>query len=215
MKTETFLYSAHYPFFPQLVQLLQGQDFLFPASKESLDAHLSLLLADCRALDECLAHHEALQSHTLFYFTQSARYLHPSIRCEVRHLAGSLFAHLYGFGALKKSGADAPVDASEAQAPLLLRLKTECCRLSESLHSPGWIWLCRTGQNHELRLLFSRDNDIPDLQLYHPILSLDVWEHAYWQSYPNDRTRYLCALFDCIDPARITRAQEVFDQKDA
>lgn len=60
----------------------------------------------------------------------------------------------------------------------------------------GWVWLVATNGG-KLEVVTSHDADQPWLgTLDAPLLVCDVWEHAYYLDYKNERGRFLEAWFD-------------------
>ena len=59
----------------------------------------------------------------------------------------------------------------------------------------GWAWLVRDGSEH-LRVYSSDDAENPLQREEAPLLTLDVWEHAYYLDYRNERARYVDAFLD-------------------
>jgi Fe-Mn family superoxide dismutase len=59
----------------------------------------------------------------------------------------------------------------------------------------GWAWLVRDGSGH-LRVYSSDDAQNPLQRKDTPLLTLDVWEHAYYLDYRNERARYVEAFLD-------------------
>jgi Fe-Mn family superoxide dismutase len=62
----------------------------------------------------------------------------------------------------------------------------------------GWTWLV-VGENGELDILNTDDADTPIAHGITPILTVDVWEHAYYIDYRNARPAYLDAWWDIIN----------------
>ena len=63
----------------------------------------------------------------------------------------------------------------------------------------GWVWVCE----HEDESLFIRDTHdaatpIVD-PLVKPLLVIDVWEHAYYLEYKNDRAAYIDAIWPILN----------------
>ncbi len=58
----------------------------------------------------------------------------------------------------------------------------------------GWVWLVLDGA--KLRILTTVNADSPIGTRMVPLLTLDVWEHAYYIDYRNERTRYVDAFLD-------------------
>lgn len=53
----------------------------------------------------------------------------------------------------------------------------------------GWAWLVL--DKGELKVVATADADTPLVMNQKPLLTLDVWEHAYYLDYQNDRADYI------------------------
>lgn len=53
----------------------------------------------------------------------------------------------------------------------------------------GWAWLVR--ENGQLKVISTHDADTPLVHGLTPLLTCDVWEHAYYLDYQNNRAKYL------------------------
>ncbi|MDJ0904828.1 MAG: superoxide dismutase [Woeseiaceae bacterium] len=58
----------------------------------------------------------------------------------------------------------------------------------------GWAWLVRTGDG--LEIVSTGNADSPLTSGLAPILTLDVWEHAYYLDYQNKRDAYIDSFLD-------------------
>ncbi len=59
----------------------------------------------------------------------------------------------------------------------------------------GWAWLiCKN--DGSLAVMSSSDADTPVRQGHTPLLTLDVWEHAYYLDFQNERGKYIEAYLD-------------------
>lgn len=58
----------------------------------------------------------------------------------------------------------------------------------------GWAWLVL--DNGQLKIVKTANADTPIAHGLKPLLTLDVWEHAYYLDYQNRRPDYLAALID-------------------
>ncbi len=58
----------------------------------------------------------------------------------------------------------------------------------------GWAWLVADGENLEIRTTGNADTPLTDGVT--PLLTLDVWEHAYYLDFQNERNRYVDAFLD-------------------
>ena len=58
----------------------------------------------------------------------------------------------------------------------------------------GWVWLVLT--DGKLGIESSSNADVPFTSGSVPLLTLDVWEHAYYLDYQNERNRYVDAFLE-------------------
>lgn len=68
----------------------------------------------------------------------------------------------------------------------------------------GWAWLCvHKGGEVKVCSTPNQDNPLMDVETNgcggHPILGLDVWEHAYYLNYQNRRGDYISNFFNVIN----------------
>lgn len=66
----------------------------------------------------------------------------------------------------------------------------------------GWAWLC-VHKGGKVEICSTPNQDCPLMPDTgcggHPILGLDVWEHAYYLNYQNKRPEYIDAFFNVIN----------------
>jgi Fe-Mn family superoxide dismutase len=58
----------------------------------------------------------------------------------------------------------------------------------------GWAWLVQDGDT--LKIVKTGNADTPIAHGMKPLLTVDVWEHAYYLDYQNRRADYLAAFVD-------------------
>lgn len=63
-----------------------------------------------------------------------------------------------------------------------------------SLFGAGWVWLVE--DHGKLRIITTGNADSPVGTGVNPLLVLDVWEHAYYIDYRNERARYVDGFLD-------------------
>jgi superoxide dismutase, Fe-Mn family len=56
----------------------------------------------------------------------------------------------------------------------------------------GFVWIVQDGE--KVLVYRSEYHDTPILKGYRPLLAIDVWEHAYYMDYENERQKYLEAV---------------------
>jgi len=70
------------------------------------------------------------------------------------------------------------------------------------LFGSGWVWL-QSNEAGELSIAQYAGADNPVAHGFKPILTFDVWEHAYYLDYQNRRAAHLSALWDIVNWAVI------------
>ena len=61
----------------------------------------------------------------------------------------------------------------------------------------GWTWLVRKGK--DIAIMNTSNADNPLSQGYQPLLTIDVWEHAYYIDYRNFRAKFVETFTRLID----------------
>jgi Fe-Mn family superoxide dismutase len=61
---------------------------------------------------------------------------------------------------------------------------------AKTLFGSGWTWLAK-GDGGGLEIVQTKDADLPLKHGQTPLLTLDVWEHAYYLDYQNARPAYI------------------------
>ncbi len=97
--------------------------------------------------------------------------------------AAQIFNHDFFFKCLKK---DCEKTAPTEIAALLPEFKAAAVGLFGS----GWVWISRD-ENEKLIVETTANADTPLAHGRKPILTLDVWEHAYYLDYQNRRADFI------------------------
>jgi len=76
--------------------------------------------------------------------------------------------------------------------------KEQFLNAAATLFGSGWGWL-EMDVNEKLVISQRPNADTPIVHHRTPLLTMDVWEHAYYIDYRNERKRHLEALWEIID----------------
>ena len=78
------------------------------------------------------------------------------------------------------------------------------------LFGSGWVWL---SANHDGSLVITQEQgaDNPVHKGLKPLLTFDVWEHAYYLDYQNRRAGHLAALWQIVDWEVIEKRYDLED----
>lgn len=72
--------------------------------------------------------------------------------------------------------------------------KKELAAAAVGQFGSGWAWLVRSGE--KLEILKTANADTPLTGTSKPLLTIDVWEHAYYLDYQNRRADHVNAVLD-------------------
>ena len=78
------------------------------------------------------------------------------------------------------------------------RLREEFDRVALGVFGAGWVWLVQH-PNGALAVQATRNAGTPLTGQSTPLLACDVWEHAYYTDYQNERGRYLDAFWKIVN----------------
>ncbi len=76
--------------------------------------------------------------------------------------------------------------------------KKEFEQKGATLFGSGWVWLS-ADKDGKLVITQQRNAENPVTAGLSPLLTFDVWEHAYYLDYQNRRADYLAALWQIVD----------------
>lgn len=84
----------------------------------------------------------------------------------------------------------------------LQHLKDEFFEEGMKLFGSGWVWLIKKDDS-ELLITTSANQDNPLMDVApingKPLLTLDLWEHAYYLKYKNDKAAYINAFWNVVN----------------
>jgi superoxide dismutase, Fe-Mn family len=74
--------------------------------------------------------------------------------------------------------------------------KSQFAEVAAAEFGSGWTWLAYHPAEQRLSIFSTTDAITPLLMNVEPLLTLDVWEHAYYLDYQQDRAAYIEAFVD-------------------
>ena len=112
--------------------------------------------------------------------------------------AAQAWNHAFYWLSLKPNGGGEPSAALkqkiEASFGSVDACKKEMAAAATSQFGSGWAWLVQDGG--KLAVIKTGNADLPLTKGLKPLLTIDVWEHAYYLDYQNRRADYVNAVLD-------------------
>jgi Fe-Mn family superoxide dismutase len=133
----------------------------------------------------------------------------------VRNNGGGHYNHSLFWKVMSPNGGGAPTgavaDAINEAYGSYDKFKEEFAAAAAGRFGSGWAWVCvHPGGKVEICSSANQDNPLmPGVGCGgHPILGLDVWEHAYYLKYQNKRPDYISAFFNVINWEEVNKQYE-------
>jgi len=116
--------------------------------------------------------------------------------------AAQIWNHNFYFLSLTPNKGTAPsqslANAIDSAFGSLDAFKAEFNKTAITLFGSGWAWLVKDADG-KLSIVKESNAGNPVTRGLTPLLTFDVWEHAYYIDYQNRRADYVAALWDLVD----------------
>ena len=163
-------YNAHYRnYTDKLNKYLNDINYDYKDSPEYLAKHIDILPMENR--DEILFNLGGYLNHSLYFYNLTNK--KKDIPIELLNLINKYFGSFSLF-------------------------KEEFIDMAMEVKGSGYTFLVMD-KNNKLRIINTSNQDTPYYYGFTPIMTIDVWEHAYYLKYTYLRKKYLENIFDIID----------------
>ena len=120
--------------------------------------------------------------------------------------AAQVWNHTFYFEGFSGNGRKEPAgelaEALKASFGSFEKFKEDFGAAAASLFGSGWVWLVKNN-NGSLSIVQKPNAENPLREGLIPILTCDVWEHAYYIDYRNKRPDYIKSFWEIIDWEKI------------
>jgi Fe-Mn family superoxide dismutase len=166
-----------------------------PYAKTALAPHLT---------EETFAYH--YEKHHQAYMTNLKKLLEGKPEAEksleeiVKTSSGGVFNnaaqvwnHTFYWNSMKPNGGNEPTgelaDAIKRDFGSFADFKSQFSTAAIGQFGSGWAWLVKEGE--KLKIVTTSNAETPITKGHRPLMTADVWEHAYYIDYRNLRAKYL------------------------
>lgn len=116
--------------------------------------------------------------------------------------AAQTYNHTFFWHCLSPNGGGAPkgkiIEAINSSFGSFDEFKDKFSKAATTLFGSGWAWLVQTPDS-KLEILQLSNAGTPLTLNKKPILTLDVWEHAYYIDYRNARPKFIEKFWDIVN----------------
>lgn len=173
-------YNKHYlGYLEKLNKILNDINYDYRYTKEELVSHIEEIPIDVR--DDVLYNLGGVLNHELYFYSMSNNKVNVPI------------------GALRKKIID--------EYGTIENFKDQFIKTANKLVGSGYTFLV-LNNNLELEIINTPNQETPYLYGLIPIMTLDLWEHAYYLVYRNRRSEYIEKFFEIVDYNNINKNYE-------
>ena len=163
-------YNAHYRnYTDKLNKYLNDINYDYKDSPIYLAKHINILPMENR--DEILFNLGGYLNHSLYFYNLTNK--KKDIPIELLNLINKYFGSFSLF-------------------------KEEFIDMAMEVKGSGYTFLVMD-KNNKLRIINTSNQDTPYYYGFTPIMTIDVWEHAYYLEYQNERNRYVEKILKIIN----------------
>jgi Fe-Mn family superoxide dismutase len=153
-------------------------------------------------LNAAVAGHPELAGKSVTELVTNLNALPEAVRTAIRNQGGGHANHSFWWTTLGKPGSTAPIGelakAIDARFGSFSGFQNKLSAAALSVFGSGWAWLVKLPDG-TLAIETTPNQDSPLTLGHQPVLTLDVWEHAYYLKYQNRRADYVKAFFQVIN----------------
>jgi len=112
--------------------------------------------------------------------------------------SAQIWNHTFYWRSMKPGGGGEPTGAMGSKIAESFgdygSFKEQFHKAAATLFGSGWAWLCDAGG--KLEIMQTKDADSPICHGKKPLITIDVWEHAYYLDFQNRRPDYVTTWLD-------------------
>lgn len=175
-----------------------------PYEKTALQPHIS-----AETLEYHYGKHHQAYVTKLNELTKGTKFENATLEEVIKNSEGTLFNqaaqvwnHTFYWNCLSPNGGGEPkgelADQITKTWGSFQKFKDEFTATSVGTFGSGWGWLVKDTSG-TLKIISTKDAQLPMTQNLTALLTCDVWEHAYYVDYRNARPKYVEAFWNLVN----------------
>jgi Fe-Mn family superoxide dismutase len=154
-------------------------------------------------LNAALEKHPEIADMTLEKILADLTLVPEDIRTAVRNSGGGYWNHDF-FWKVMRPGVENNVPVGKIGESIsasfgdFASFKELFTKTATGIFGSGWAWLVM-GEDGKLSVISTPNQDSPLALKQKPLLTLDIWEHAYYLKYQNRRPEYIDAFWNVVN----------------
>lgn len=121
---------------------------------------------------------------------------------DIFNNAGQVWNHNFYWQCLSPNGGGSPetalAEALRDKFGSLQNFQTAFTKQAEGLFGSGWVWLIQNPDG-ALNIIYTGNAGCPIRSGHRPLLTCDMWEHAYYIDYRNRRPDYMRGFWQLVN----------------
>lgn len=129
----------------------------------------------------------------------------------VRNNGGGYYNHTLYWQVMSPDGGGKPTGALmkeiKKEFGSFESFREQFSKAAATVFGSGWAWLIVQDGKLKVTQTSNQDNPLMDVtaEQGYPLLTIDVWEHAYYLNYQNMRTSYIDAFWNVVNWKEVSR----------
>ncbi|MFH1534205.1 MAG: superoxide dismutase, partial [Nitrospirota bacterium] len=153
-------------------------------------------------LNAALETHPELTEKSVVELLSNLSSVPEDIRTAVQNHGGGYYNHKLFWETMGPDGGGEPEgelkNAIDKSFGDFASFKEKFTNAAATLFGSGWAWLT-TDNSGELKITTTQNQDSPLSEGLIPILTLDIWEHAYYLKFQNRRPEFIESWWNVIN----------------
>lgn len=170
-------------------------------------------------LNDILKGYKKYQKYSPSILVQNWRKLPSAIQQDVRNQGGGVVNHDLFWTILTPNSSKNPSGEIASQIKedfgSFDKFKQKYIDTAKKLFGSGWTWLIYN--NKKLKIINLPNQDSPLTDGNYPIIGLDLFEHAYYPTYLNEKDKYLDAIWNIWNwpeiNKRFIKARKIYENQ--